>query len=49
VPADAAPASPATAAAGAGRSDTPTDGSGQPDDADGYRPAHLAGGRSRRT
>jgi hypothetical protein len=49
VPADAAPASPATAVAGAGRPDTQTDGSGQPDDADGYRPAHLAGGRSRRT
>jgi hypothetical protein len=49
VPADAAPASPATAGAGAGRPDTQTDGSGQPDDADGYRPAHLAGGRSRRT
>jgi hypothetical protein len=49
VPAGAAPASPDTAVGGAVRQDAPTDGSGQPDDSDGYRPAHLAGGRSRRS
>jgi hypothetical protein len=48
VPAGAAPASPAGASAGP-RPDAPTDGSGQPDTSDGYRPAHLAGGRSRRS
>jgi hypothetical protein len=48
VPSGAAPTSPA-AAVGAVRSDAPTDDAGQPDDSDGYRPAHLAGGRSRRS
>jgi Family of unknown function (DUF6049) len=48
VPAGSAPASPAAAVAGP-RPDTPTDGPRQPDDSDGYRPAHLAGGRSRRS
>jgi hypothetical protein len=49
VPAGAAPASSDTAVDGPVRQDAPTDGSGQPDDSDGYRPAHLAGGRSRRS
>jgi len=50
VPAGAAPASAAVAdVADAARPDAPTGRSGQPDDADGYRPAHLAGGRSRRS
>ncbi len=49
VPAGAVPASPDTAVGGPVRPDAPTDGSGQPDDSDGYRPAHLAGGRSRRS
>jgi hypothetical protein len=49
VPAGAAPASPDTAVGGPVRQDAQTDGSGQPDDSDGYRPAHLAGGRSRRS
>jgi len=50
VPAGAATASAAVAdVADAARSDARTGGSRQPDDADGYRPAHLAGGRSRRS
>jgi hypothetical protein len=48
VPAGAAPTSPAATIAGP-RPDAPTEGSEQPDDSDGYRPAHLAGGRSRRS
>jgi Family of unknown function (DUF6049) len=49
VPPGAAPASPVGASAGPPQPDAPTDGSGQPEDSDGYRPAHLAGGRSRRS
>jgi hypothetical protein len=48
VPAGAS-ASAATAVAGPARPDATTDGSGEPDDSDGYRPAHLAGGHPRRS
>jgi Family of unknown function (DUF6049) len=49
VPAGATPASPATTVAGSASPDTATDGSDQSDGSGSYRPAHLAGGRSRRS
>ena len=49
VPAGATPASPASTVAGSARPDAATDGSEQPDGSGRYRPAHLAGGRSRRS
>jgi hypothetical protein len=49
VPAGATPASAATMVAGPARADAASDGPEQPDGSGGYRPAHLAGGRSRRT
>jgi hypothetical protein len=49
MPSGAAPASPATTAVGSAQPDATTDGAGQPDGSGGYRAAHLAGGRSRRS
>ena len=49
VPAGATPASPAATVAGSASPDTATDGSDPSDGSGGYRPAHLAGGRSRRS
>jgi Family of unknown function (DUF6049) len=49
VPTGAAPASPATTVADSARPDTTTDGSAHPDGSGSYRPAHLSGGRSRRS
>jgi Family of unknown function (DUF6049) len=49
VPAGAAPASRAGASAGRAQPPAPADAARHQDDADGYRPAHLAGGRSRRS
>jgi hypothetical protein len=49
VPSGAAPASPATAVAGSAQPDVTTDGSEQPVGSGSYRPAHLAGGRPRRS
>jgi Family of unknown function (DUF6049) len=49
VPAGAAPAGAATTVAGSAQPDATTDGSEPPDGPGGYRPAHLAGGRSRRS
>jgi hypothetical protein len=48
VPAGAAPASPATMGVGSAQPDATTDDAGRPDGSGDHRPAHLAGGRSRR-
>jgi hypothetical protein len=49
MPTGAASASPAAATTGPAHRGAVVEGTEEPDDPRGYRPAHLAGGRTRRT